>query len=92
MRRILVILAFLVLAGALLPSVTSGPRLAGIIADYVSADADLPVAIANSKWSWWGGLELKDFRTQVGDTSQVTIERVTVQNELVGSPPGPQSP
>ena len=76
------ILAFLVLVAALLPGVTSGPRLAGIIADYISADADLPVVIADSRWSWWGGLELKDFRTQLGDAGQVAIERVTVQTGL----------
>ena len=82
MRRILVCMAVLMLVAALLPGVTSGPRLAGMIADYVSVDANLPVAIADSRWSWWGGLELKDFRTHLGNANHVAIERVTVQASL----------
>ncbi len=81
-RRLLLALAFLVLLAAILPPLTSGPRLAGLIADVVSNNADLPVAISNSNWSWWGGLELRDFRTHLNDQTQLVIERVSIRTGL----------
>ncbi len=77
-RRLVVALSVLLLVGAVLPPLSSGPRLAGAAAALIGNETGLPVRIADSEWGWWQGLKLQGFQMQLRDGAKVYIEQVAV--------------
>lgn len=60
-RRWLVTLFLaLLVAAALLPRITSGPRLARFVAERAALATDVPVQIGDVQWGWWSGIVIKD--------------------------------
>lgn len=81
-RLLLAVVLGLALAIGLLPVVTSGAWLAGLVSDRISGVIKMPVRIGHAEWGWWKGVVVKDVQLGDGQPDGVQLRQLAIRANI----------